>query len=224
MMSSFSLSIVFISNGVNIAEGASPHAFQRVIHDSCRTNLAGDRRAFERLYYQLFRYLISYIGDRDAASDLAQETLAKAWNKWPERHNVSHVKSWLFTIATNLAIDHLRRRQKHPNYSFETIASHVEEGRVATLIVTHGSDFPETYLEQREEQDWLRGAMAQVTPVYRDCLILYLLEDVTQREIALLLRKDVRTVQRYLSRGKEELRQAYLKLSSQETERRISHE
>jgi RNA polymerase sigma-70 factor, ECF subfamily len=209
---------------LHTAEGVPPMPFSELLMTLVEQTWAGDERAFEQLFYHLFCYLVGFTGDSDAARDLAQETLARAWNKWPELHNVAHVKNWLFRIATNLAIDHLRWRQKHPNYSLETIAPHIEEGSIETFVVTNGSDCPETYLERIEERDWLRAAMTQVTPIYRDCLVLFLLEDVNQDEIAQLLGKHVRTVQRYLSRGKEELRQAYRKLSSQETERRISHE
>jgi DNA-directed RNA polymerase specialized sigma24 family protein len=62
----------------------------------------GDRKAFETLYRILHKYLSTFIGDSDAASDLAQETLIHAWKQWPKLRDVSKVKSWLYTIATHL--------------------------------------------------------------------------------------------------------------------------
>ncbi len=68
------------------------------------------------------------------------------------------------------------------------------------------------------QQACLNGlAIAEVSPEYRDSMILYIVEDVRQQEIATLLRKHVRTVQRHIKLGLEELRQAYLHLENEQS-------
>jgi RNA polymerase sigma-70 factor (ECF subfamily) len=68
---------------------------------------------------------------------------------------------------------------------------------------------PET---QVEESELLKLALARVSPTYRPCLILYVIEELSQREIAHLLKIKEASVSKYVSRGKEELRQIYHQL------------
>jgi RNA polymerase sigma-70 factor, ECF subfamily len=173
----------------------------------------GNAEAFEKLYHILYRYLVTYTGDPDTACDIAQETLIKAWEKWPSVRNVAHAKKWLFTIATRLAIDYSRR--KKPSHSLSLLQDGDDDyDEVAHLYVTKDDELPEECIMHMEERRLVRLAIAQVSPEFRDCLILNIVEDSTQAEIAKLLERDIRTVQRHISRGKEELRQAYLRLSN----------
>ncbi len=177
---------------------------------------SGDSEAFNRLYQILCRYLMSYTGHRDIVPDLAQETLEKAWNKWPTIRDIPHVQSYLFRIATNHAIDYLRRTNRRSYISLEEMNDHEDAYETGHLYVTRLEELPEYYLEQVEEQRRVRLALAQVPEEYRDCIILFIIEGVSQLEIARILHKNVRTVQRHIARGKEELRRVYLALESEQ--------
>jgi RNA polymerase sigma-70 factor, ECF subfamily len=69
--------------------------------------------------------------------------------------------------------------------------------------------------EQVEETELLKLALARVSPTYRPCLILYVVEELPQRQIAELLQIKESCVSKYVSRGKEELRQIYLRLANE---------
>jgi len=79
------------------------------------------------------------------------------------------------------------------------------EGSIEELIVAG----PE---KQVEDSELLKLALAHVSPTYRPCLILYVVEDLPQRKIADLLKIKESSVSKYVSRGKEELRQIYQRL------------
>lgn len=65
--------------------------------------------AFERHYESLFRYLHRLVGDADVAADLAQESFVRLLDQdVPE----AQVKSWLFTVGTNLVRDRARTRSR----------------------------------------------------------------------------------------------------------------
>lgn len=62
----------------------------------------------------LVTFLRRYVADDGAADDLAQESLVKAWRHLDDFDDRRAFEPWLFTIAANLARDHLRRRSAHP--------------------------------------------------------------------------------------------------------------
>src|SRR5439155_18797161 len=74
---------------------------------------SGDQRAFDTLfeYYntRICTYLAHIVGNEEEGRDLAQETFLKAWQALGSIHNEASFDTWLYRIATNTAIDHLRR-------------------------------------------------------------------------------------------------------------------
>lgn len=76
---------------------------------------AGDQIAFARLFEQyhapILNYLHRMVSDRALAEDLTQDTFIKAYNALPNTRPDLAFKAWLYRIATNTAISHLRRRK-----------------------------------------------------------------------------------------------------------------
>src|SRR6266576_6872100 len=76
---------------------------------------AGSITAFDTLfqYYnaRICTYLARMIGNDEEGRDLAQETFIKVWRALPGMNDESQFDTWLYRIATNTAIDHLRRRK-----------------------------------------------------------------------------------------------------------------
>ncbi|CAA9538870.1 MAG: RNA polymerase ECF-type sigma factor [uncultured Thermomicrobiales bacterium] len=76
---------------------------------------AGDQVAFATLFEQyhapILNYLHRMVGDRALAEDLAQDSFIKAYNALPSTRDDLAFKAWLYRIATNTAISHLRRRK-----------------------------------------------------------------------------------------------------------------
>jgi RNA polymerase sigma-70 factor (ECF subfamily) len=84
--------------------------------------IAGDERAFEELYAQygegIQRHVARFVRS-DAAQDLAQEVFLRAWQRAEQWDGRGTFKAWLYRIATNLALNHLRtvrRRREQPLY------------------------------------------------------------------------------------------------------------
>ena len=76
---------------------------------------AGDQIAFARLFEQyhapILNYLHRMVEDRALAEDLTQDSFVKAYNALPNTREDLAFKAWLYRIATNTAISHLRRRK-----------------------------------------------------------------------------------------------------------------
>ncbi len=167
---------------------------------------AGDKLAFDTLfeYYntRICTYLAHIVGDKEEGRDLAQETFLKAWQGIGSIHNEVCFDTWLYRIATNTAIDHLRRRKFR--------WSHWESNELDKTPASMSISGPE---EQVAELEHIRQALAKVSLKYRTCLLLQLVADFSQRQIAASLKISEKSVSIYVSRGCEQFRLAYQQLS-----------
>jgi RNA polymerase sigma-70 factor (ECF subfamily) len=167
---------------------------------------AGDKQAFETLFEnyttRISTYLTHMVGNEEEGRDLAQETFLKAWQSIGSLHNESRFDTWLYRIATNTAIDYLRRRKFHWS-RWETI----ENEDIPACMRIAGPE------EQVAETEHIRQALAKVSLKYRTCLLLQLVADFSQRQIAASLKISEKSVSVYVSRGCEQFRVAYQQLS-----------
>jgi RNA polymerase sigma-70 factor (ECF subfamily) len=169
----------------------------------------GDETSFEQLYRcyldKITRYLIRIVGNNDAIGcELAQETFLTAWQSLSGLRDPLHFSSWLYRIATNKAYNHQNRMKLIAMLPLEEYNNSSED--------EPGIAGPEG---QIEEADLLQTALAHVPIVYRSCLILYVIEEMPQRQIAEILHLKESCVSKYISRGKEALRRSYLQLAGE---------
>jgi RNA polymerase sigma-70 factor, ECF subfamily len=166
---------------------------------------AGDKLAFATLFENyntcICTYLAHIVGNEEEGRDLAQETFLKAWQSIESLHNESRFDTWLYRIATNTAIDYLRRR-KFRWLRWESIEN---EDVPASMRIAG----PE---EQVAEKEHIKQALAKVSLKYRTCLLLQLVADLSQRQIAASLKISEKSVSVYVSRGSEQFRAAYQQL------------
>jgi RNA polymerase sigma-70 factor (ECF subfamily) len=190
--------------------GDTPSSGSVNMSDECSLVLraqGGDQMAFEVLYERyndrICRYLCRMIGNDGIGCELTQEVFLKAWEALLGLRDTSRFASWLYRIATHRAYNF----QQHARL-LHVIPWEEYEMREETLSIAG----PE---EQVEEAELLKLALARVSPTYRPCLILYVVEEYSQRQIAELLQMKESSIGRYVSRGKEELRQIYRRLANE---------
>jgi RNA polymerase sigma-70 factor, ECF subfamily len=166
----------------------------------------GDPGAFDALLvrYQnrLYRYLVRLTANPAAADDLFQETWLKVITRIHRYDERRPFEPWLFSVARNLAIDHLRKVS--PESLDEPSAS--GEAKVARL----GADEPGSLerLLARERQDLLESKLAELPALYREALSLRFEEEMGFEEIAEVLRAPVSTVKSRVQRALSALRKA----------------
>lgn len=168
----------------------------------------GNQSAFEHLFErynnQICLYMVRMVGNDSIGCDLTQETFLKAWEALPGLRDRSRFASWLYRIATNIAHDYQRRTHATRWLPWE---KYREQEAIDTS--------PASMETQVEETELLTIALAHVSLTYRACLILYLVEELPQRQIAERLGIKETSVSKYVSRGLEELRRIYFRLSSE---------
>ena len=164
--------------------------------DACETLV----RRFERPVYNFIARLVR---DQSAAEDLAQETFLKLFRALGRYDPRLPFSSWLFRIAHNTAVDHLRQRrllladpppQDDPG----------DQDPVARLPDLRSLS-PEDAARRAELSEALDAAVDALRPEYRAVVVLRHQEDLDYDEIAQVLGLPLGTVKTYLHRARREL-------------------
>jgi RNA polymerase sigma-70 factor (ECF subfamily) len=174
---------------------------------------AGEEPAYRELIRRyerpIFSLLYRMVRDRELAEDLAQETFVKALNAIESYRPEFKFSSWIFKIANNAAIDHLRRRELD-TLSLEG-SPHAETPdaiEATALQIGARQESPLDAVEARELGGQIEAAIARLRPEYRSCILLRHVEGRAYEEIAEILSLPLGTVKTYIHRARNELRQA----------------
>lgn len=128
--------------------------------------LSGDAAAFEALLERyrapIRRHLLRYTHDDVAAQDLLQETFLRVWTRGDQWDGRGTFRAWLYRVATNLGLNHLRTVQRRRETPLETEAElEMDEGeRVPAWMVDDTSLGPQAALERAEERQQVRRLVA----------------------------------------------------------------
>jgi RNA polymerase sigma-70 factor (ECF subfamily) len=174
---------------------------------------AGEEAAYRELIRRyerpLFSLLYRMVRDRELAEDLAQETFVKALNAIESYRPEYKFSSWIFKIANNAAIDHLRRRELDTlSLEGSPHAETPEAVEATALQIGDRQESPLDEVEARELGGQIERAIARLRPEYRSCILLRHVEGRAYEEIAEILNLPLGTVKTYIHRARNELRQA----------------
>jgi len=167
------------------------------------------RELLARYERPVFSLIFRMVRDREMAEDLSQETFIKVLNNIDRYSPDFKFSSWLFKIANNLTIDHLRRRRLD-TISIEGAPDAVtaESARATSIALASGTESPLAELESKELGASIERAISQLRPEYRACIMLRHVEDRSYEEIAEIVKLPLGTVKTYIHRARHELRAA----------------
>lgn len=170
---------------------------------------AAYRELIRRYERPVFSLIFRMVRDREIAEDLAQDTFIKVLNHIDRYRPEFKLSSWLFKIANNVAIDHLRKRQ------LETVSidgsPHAASAAEVEATQMDVAARQETALEEMEAKEIgraIESAIESLRPEYRSCIMLRHVEGRSYEEIAAMLDLPLGTVKTYIHRARHQLREA----------------
>ncbi|MBX9791464.1 MAG: sigma-70 family RNA polymerase sigma factor [Pirellulales bacterium] len=183
-----------------------------------------DERAFAELVRryerELYSYLRRYLGSAEMAEDAFQATFLQVHLKCDRFEEGRRFRPWLYTIATNQAIDAQRRNRRHKLMSLDRRHSHGSDGEdagaLADLLRADVAD-PTGDMEAAERTTWIRDAVAGLSADLRAVVALIYYQGMKYREAADVLKIPVGTV-------KSRMHSAVLKLHEAWTRRHPGEE
>ncbi len=168
---------------------------------------AAYRELIRRYERPVFSLVFRMVRDRELAEDLSQDTFVKVLQHIDRYRPEFKFSSWLFKIANNVAIDHLRRRQLDTvSMDGSPHAMTADAIEATSFDVKSRGESPLDRMEARELGSAIEAAIAQLRPEYRACILLRHVEDKSYEEIAATLDLPLGTVKTYIHRARHELR------------------
>jgi RNA polymerase sigma-70 factor (ECF subfamily) len=159
----------------------------------------GERGAFDELVRryerELYSYLRRFLGDAEAAEDAFQATFLQVHLKCEQFEPGRKVRPWLYTIATNQAIDLQRRGKRHRMISLDRRDASADDdaGTLVNLLESREAA-PTLRLENDERQRWVREAVADLPEPLRAAIHLIVYQGLKYTEAAEVLNVPVGTV------------------------------
>ena len=149
--------------------------------ESART---GDPEAvgwlYERYFDRIYRYVHLKIGDPTEAEDITEQVFLKMLEAISSfRWQGSSFGSWLFRIAHNQVVDHIRHRARRPQVSLDPVGA----------LLSSDSDDPHRWAEQSDFRDHLRESIMQLTELQAQVINLKFGAGLSNAEIAAVMRR-----------------------------------
>lgn len=171
--------------------------------------VAGRTDGFEELVRRYQRPITSYVfrmvGDYDSALDVTQEVFIKVYNSLTKYSPEYKFSTWLYRIAHNAAVDHLRRNSITP----QSLEAENADGTFQIQIESRGLS-PE---QDREHSEWrteIDAVVRCLPPAYRDLILLRHGRDLSYDEIAEVAGLPLGTVKNRLFRAREMMREMFI--------------
>jgi RNA polymerase sigma-70 factor, ECF subfamily len=190
----------------NILTKSLPMTFEKQDLDGSLVEryLAGDTSAFDEIMIrherQIYRLCYRFVENRADAMDLAQDVFVKAFEHLSTFRRESSLKTWLYRIAINHCINHVK---KH-SHEFVEVTEHM------------GSIRPSVHaqMEHQEQRDQFRQMVKRLPPKQKAILELRINEQLSYEEIACISGRSVSTIKASVFFAMEKLRKLAKHVSS----------
>ncbi|MFT3744712.1 MAG: sigma-70 family RNA polymerase sigma factor [Pyrinomonadaceae bacterium] len=169
----------------------------------------GRTDGFEELVRRYQRPITSYVfrmlGDYDLSLDVTQEVFIKVYNSLTKYSPEYKFSTWLYRIAHNAAVDHMRRNSVTP----QSLETENADGSYQIQLESRGSS-PEQDRERSEWRTEIDSVIKCLPPAYRDLIVLRHSRDLSYDEIAEITGLPLGTVKNRLFRAREMMREMFI--------------
>jgi RNA polymerase sigma-70 factor (ECF subfamily) len=179
--------------------GISPWDAPAVTRRAVDANEARFAQLFDEFSAPIYNYVLRMVADPDRAADITQDTFIKAYRKLDTVTDAASTRSWLYRIATNTAIDDMRRRRMVTPMRDDapTFANRPDE-----------RPGPEAQVMASTLDERVQRALGTLRPNHRQCLLLSDLEDMSAQQIGEVMGLSYAAVRTLLCRARGEMRRA----------------
>lgn len=171
--------------------------------------IKGREDSFEELVRRYQRPIVGYVfrmlGDYDAALDVTQEVFIKVYNSLHRYSSDYKFSTWLYRIAHNATIDHIRRNSNNA----QSLETESKEGAYQLQIESRDPS-PEKVRERKEWRAEIDTVVKRLPPAYRELILLRHSQDLSYDEIADVTGLPLGTVKNRLFRAREMMREIFI--------------
>ena len=168
---------------------------EELLRRCARGDAAAYRDLVDRVEKPLVNFILRFVGERHVAEDLFQETFVRVVKTLGTFRPEASLQTWIFTIARNLSLDWLKAKRRHREMALDAATSE-EKGRVIYFkdVLRSATTAPEERAERSEEERRVTAALAGLSPIKREALVLRMYAGLQYSEIARIQGAPVGTV------------------------------
>lgn len=179
--------------------------------------IAGEERAFQELVARYQKKLLNFVygmtGDREKAEDLVQEVFIRVYHHIGRFDRSKKFSTWIYRIASNLAINELRNRSRNRVVLFQTIKKNWQDDD-RPLQFEDTRSRPDDLYRKRYLRELVETSAAKLPLIHREVFVLRELEGKSYEEISEITSTNLGTVKSRLNRARTsfaEIIEPYLK-------------
>lgn len=187
---------------VNSKTGLGDWSDADILSEVATGNIDAYGKIVARYRGRLYNFVFRFVGDRETAEDIVQETFLRAFRKRKEYRAIANFSTWLFTIAGNLAKSELRRRKRWRLFSL-----HRDEESDTGMELPDESLRPDKVAESSLADDQIHDAIHSLPENYRQVILLRDVEGMAYQQIAEIVDCPVGTVKSRVNRARIKLQQ-----------------
>ncbi|HCR18662.1 MAG TPA: RNA polymerase subunit sigma-24 [Candidatus Latescibacteria bacterium] len=187
---------------VNSSTGPSDLTDVEILADVATGDIDAYGKIVNRYRGRLYNFIFRFVGERETAEDIVQETFLRAFRKRKEYRAIANFSTWLFTIAGNLAKSELRRRKRWRLFSL-----HKDDENDTVMDLPDESFRPDTVTESSIADVQIQQAILSLPEKYRQVVLLRDVEGLSYQEISEISKCPVGTVKSRVNRARLKLQQ-----------------
>ncbi|CAN5336780.1 sigma-70 family RNA polymerase sigma factor [soil metagenome] len=199
----------FNSCGTGVCRSLMPEE-KKSDHALIEATRGGDETAFAEIVSRyrnpITNYLYRFLNDYEEAVDLAQETFVRVYFALDRYHTQFAFSTYIYRIATNLAISEIRRRKRRKVMSLTGLFQG-EDGSDVEFQPTDGRKLQDTELVEDERSKMIAKAISALPEKYRVPVVLRDVEGKTYEEVAEIMELGLGTTKSRISRGRALLKE-----------------
>ena len=174
--------------------------------------VAGNKAAFDILVQRhkarLYSYLLRLLRDPSDAEEVAQETFVRAYVHADKYRNIAKFSTWLYTIATNLVRNRIRKSRSAPRmFSISLGGGDEDSDERGPIDLPDDADLPDRQLEKSELHRLVAQGIERIPAKYREAFVLREVNHFTYEEIAAITGLKLGTVRSRINRGRGHFRE-----------------
>jgi len=174
--------------------------------------VGGERAAFDILVQRhkarLYSYLMRLLRNPHDAEDVTQEAFVRAYVHAEKYRNIAKFSTWLYTIATNLVRNRIRKQKSSPGFlSLAFGRGTPDSDERETIDLPDRADLPDRVLEKSELQVLVGRGIERIPARYREAFVLREVNHFTYEEIAAITGLKLGTVRSRINRGRNHFRE-----------------
>jgi len=148
----------------------------------------------------LMNYVFRFVGNKDVASDIVQDTMIKFYLNKDSYKSFAKFSTWIYTIAGNLARNELKRRKRRVIFSLN---NHDDDQELQ--VEDKSFVAPDRATDNSISREMVEKALKKVKPVYREVVVLRDVQGLSYEEVAEITKLSIGTVKSRINRGRKQL-------------------